>query len=54
MKFFSSLIVALLAGNAAGFSAVAPKPSAAAAATDGAPSLDPIDKTMAGIGIVTL
>ena len=48
MKFFSSLIVALLAGNAAGFSAVAPKPSTPAA-SDAAPSLEPIDKSMTGI-----
>jgi hypothetical protein len=49
MKFISTLVFALMAGNAAGFSAVAPKASTPAAATGGAPSLEPVDKTMKGI-----
>lgn len=50
MKFFSTVtIFALLAGNAAGFSAVAPKSTPAAAANGGAADMEPIDKTMKGI-----
>ena len=52
MKFYSALVaIALMAGNAAAFSAVAPgKPAAAPAATDGgAANMEPVDKTMKGI-----
>jgi hypothetical protein len=50
MKFYTALsLVALLAGNASAFSAVAPKSSSPAAAQGGAPQMEPVDKTMTGI-----
>lgn len=48
MKFCTTLLAfALLAGNAAAFSAVAPKPAAAAAAVSEA--VEPVDRSMTGI-----
>jgi len=47
MKFYTALALALLAGNASAFSAVAPKSSTPAAASGG--NLEPVDKTMQGI-----
>ena len=50
MKFYAALsLVALLAGNVSGFSAVAPKSSSASAAKGGAPQMEPVDKTLTGI-----
>lgn len=50
MKFYTALAAfALLAGNAAAFSAVAPKTATPAATGGGAPNLEPVDKTMKGI-----
>ena len=50
MKLYLFL-VAFVAGNAAAFSAVAPKSSAssAAAKSGGAPQMEPVDKRMTGI-----
>lgn len=48
MKFYTAFAFALLAGNAAGFSAVAPGKTASTSASTG-PSSEPIDKTMRSI-----
>ena len=50
MKLYATtLLIASLTASAAAFSAVAPKKSAAKAASGGGPSLDPIDRSLKGI-----